>query len=42
MPKLESTFSPESLAHARARLASGFTQHVAIALSACLLGLLLG
>lgn len=32
----------ESPAQTRARLASGFTQHVAIALAACVLGLLLG
>jgi hypothetical protein len=30
------------LSRAQARLASGFHQHVAIALTACLLGLLLG
>jgi hypothetical protein len=35
------TFSLE-LSRAQARLSSGFHQHVAIALTACLLGLLLG
>lgn len=33
--------SPE-ISRVQARLASGFHQHVAIALTACLLGLLLG
>lgn len=37
-----STFPHESPAQTRARLASGFTRHVAIALTACGLGLLLG
>jgi hypothetical protein len=36
------SFSTESLSRTRARLASAFEQHVAIALIACLLGLLLG
>jgi hypothetical protein len=35
------TFTPE-ISRLQARLASGFHQHVAIALTACLLGLLLG
>ena len=35
------TFTPE-ISRFQARLASGFRQHVAIALTACLLGLLLG
>jgi hypothetical protein len=35
------TFTPE-ISRFQARLASGFHQHVAIALTACLLGLLLG
>jgi hypothetical protein len=41
MRRLEN-LSPESLSDARARLAAGFHQHVAIALVACLLGLILG
>lgn len=41
MPGLE-TLTPESVSRTRARLASGFTQHVTIALAACLLGLVLG
>ncbi|HEY7615005.1 MAG TPA: hypothetical protein VH764_18570 [Gemmatimonadales bacterium] len=36
------SFSPDSMSSARARLAAGFNQHVAIALVACLLGLVLG
>ena len=35
------TFTPE-ISRFQARLASGFHQHVVIALTACLLGLLLG
>jgi hypothetical protein len=34
--------SYDALSRARTRLASGFTQHVAIALTACLLALVLG
>lgn len=36
------TLSPESLSEARARLSAGFSQHVTIALAACLLALVLG
>lgn len=36
------TFSTQSLSEARARLSAGFTQHVTIALTACLLALVLG
>jgi hypothetical protein len=35
-------FSSDSVSSARTRLAAGFHQHVAIALVACLLGLVLG
>lgn len=37
-----SRLSHDSLSRARTRLASGFTQHVAIALVACLLAIVLG
>ena len=37
-----STLTDDSVSRARARLASGFTQHVTIALAACLLALVLG
>ena len=40
MPSLD-TLTPE-LSRFQARLAAGFHQHVAIALTACILGLLLG
>ena len=36
------TLSSESPSEARARLAEGFSQHVTIALAACLLALVLG
>jgi hypothetical protein len=36
------TFSSESPSQARARLSEGFTQHVTIALAACLLALVFG
>jgi len=36
------TFPYESPSETRARLASGFVQHVTIALAACLLALVLG
>jgi len=35
-------FSSDSVSSARAPLAAGFNQHVAIAVAACLLGLILG
>jgi hypothetical protein len=37
-----SMLSHDSLSRARTRLASGFTQHVTIALVACLLAIVLG
>jgi hypothetical protein len=40
--RTSTSLSEESPSAARARLASGFNQHVTIALAACLLGLVLG
>jgi hypothetical protein len=40
--RISPSFPNESVQRTQARLASGFTQHVAVALVACLLGLVLG
>jgi hypothetical protein len=36
------SLSSESVQRTQARLAAGFSQHVAVALTGCLLGLILG
>ena len=40
--RIATTVTPESVSQARSRLSAGFTQHVTIALTACLLALVLG